>query len=108
MWFRLPLVTLVALSFLTVPGIGSGAGLGPDTHDCLKIRKGRYKCVRGPLAGRTFKSQKAMITALTKGSHHIIGAKKAKVVKKKRVFKKKKRVKKKVKARKARKRSSRR
>ena len=108
MWYRLPLAVLLALSFLAVPGIASGAGLGPDKHDCLKIRKGRYKCVRGPLVGRTFKSQKAMITALTKGSHPIMGINKAKVVKKKKVFKKKKRSKKKVKARKSRKRSSRR
>lgn len=38
-------------------------------HDCHQERpKGSYYCERGPLAGKRFASQKAMVAALKQGS----------------------------------------
>ncbi len=67
MWRRLLLIVVVALSFVILSPQESWSQRLVDNHDCLKNRKGGFKCVRGPLAGRTFKSDKAMIRALTKG-----------------------------------------
>ena len=96
MWLRLPIVILIALSFLLVSPLESRSQKLEDHHDCFQIRKGRYKCVRGPLAGRTFKSDWAMIRALTQGfgpleskKHKMVKAKK-KVKKATKRFKKKK------------------
>ncbi len=67
MWRKLLLMVVVALSFVILSPQESWSQRLVDNHDCLKNRKGGFKCVRGPLAGRTFKSDTAMIRALTKG-----------------------------------------
>ncbi len=67
MWRRLLFLVVVALSFVILSPQESWSQRLVDNHDCLKNRKGGFKCVRGPLAGRTFKSDTAMIRALTKG-----------------------------------------
>lgn len=47
----------------------SFAGKSADKHDCRQERpRGPYICERGPLAGRTFATKKAMIEALRNGS----------------------------------------
>ncbi len=114
MWLRLPLVTLIALSFLFVSPLESWSQKLEDHHDCFKIRKGRYKCVRGPLAGQTFKSDLAMVRALTQGfgpletKKHKMAKTKKKVKKVQKIKKGKKRFKKKkAKSRKHRRRSRR-
>ncbi len=67
MWRRLLLIVVVALSFVILSPQESWSQRLVDNHDCLKNRKGGFKCVRGPLAGKTFKSDRAMIRALTQG-----------------------------------------
>jgi hypothetical protein len=45
-----------------------GAKVQPvDRHDCHQVRRG-YVCKKGPLAGQSFVSRKAMIDALRKDS----------------------------------------
>ncbi|HXF91809.1 MAG TPA: hypothetical protein VNK46_03550 [Nitrospiraceae bacterium] len=47
----------------------SFAGKSTDKHDCRQERpRGPYVCERGPLAGRTFATKKAMIEALRNGA----------------------------------------
>ena len=67
MWRKLLLMVVVALSFVILSPQESWSQRLVDNHDCLKNRKGGFKCVRGPLAGKTFKSDRAMIRALTQG-----------------------------------------
>lgn len=47
----------------------SFAGKSTDKHDCRQERpRGSYICERGPLAGKTFATKKAMIEALRNGA----------------------------------------
>ncbi len=61
-----------------------------DGHDCVKAGKRGYKCVKGPLAGKSFPTQEAMIKEMRKGASFSTGstpptssAKKSKVAVKK-------------------------
>ncbi len=67
MWRRLLLIGFVALSFVIMSPQESWSQRLVDRHDCVKNKRGGFKCVRGPLAGKTFKSDRAMIRALTQG-----------------------------------------
>ncbi len=67
MWRRLLLIVVVALSFVILSPQESWSQRLVDRHDCVKNKRGGFKCVRGPLAGKTFKSERGMIRALTKG-----------------------------------------
>jgi hypothetical protein len=62
---------LLALSILslTLTPFVSWAAQNVMKHDCRQERpKGSYYCERGPLAGKRFASQKAMVAALTHSS----------------------------------------
>ena len=65
MWRRVLLVVLV--SFVILSPQESWSQRLVDRHDCVKNKRGGFKCVRGPLAGKTFKSDRAMIRALPQG-----------------------------------------
>ncbi len=67
MWRRLLLIVFVALSFVILSPQESWSQRLVDRHDCVKNKRGGFKCVRGPLAGKTFKSDRTMIRALTQG-----------------------------------------
>ncbi len=67
MWRKLLLMVVVALSFVILSPQESWSQRLVDNHDCVKNKRGGFKCVRGPLAGKTFKSDRAMIRALTQG-----------------------------------------
>ncbi len=89
MWWRLVLVSLLPLSFMVASPFESWAQKHEERHDCIKLRKGGYKCLRGPLAGRTFRSEKALIRAFTRAGppvangQHATGATSKKVIEKK-------------------------
>lgn len=66
MLFRPALVTLLCSGLLTLAPVSSWSGPSQEGYDCVKTGRSGYRCVKGPLTGRTFPSQKAMILALTK------------------------------------------
>ena len=44
-----------------------------DKHDCRAEKGGRYVCEKGPLAGKSFASRKAMMEAVSGGSASDVG-----------------------------------
>ena len=74
MLFRPALVALLCGALLAVAPVSSWSGPSQDGYDCVKVGKSGYRCIKGPLTGRTFPSQKAMILALTKSPNDQNGA----------------------------------
>jgi len=74
MLFRPTLVVLLCSSLLVLPPVSSWSRPSQDGYDCVKVGKSGYRCVKGPLTGQTFPSQKAMILAMTKGANRQNGA----------------------------------
>ena len=66
---KLPVVLVLSVLSLTLTPFVSWAVQAAEKHDCHQERqKGSYYCERGPLAGKRFASQKAMVAALKQGS----------------------------------------
>jgi len=74
MVFRATLVALLGSSLLALSPVSSWSLPSQDGYDCVKVGKSGYRCIKGPLTGQTFPSQKAMILALTKGAGSQNGA----------------------------------
>lgn len=55
-----------AIALTALPAASWGAQ-AKDKHDCLAQKGGKYVCVKGPLAGKTYGSKKAMMDALRSG-----------------------------------------
>lgn len=53
--------------------LGGWAAKPVYKHDCRVEKGGRYVCERGPLAGKTFASRKAMMEAVSAGSPSDVG-----------------------------------
>lgn len=68
MVFRATLVALLGSSLLALSPVSSWSRPSQDGYDCVKVGKSGYRCIKGPLTGQTFPSQKAMILAMTKGA----------------------------------------
>jgi hypothetical protein len=68
---RLMLSTFLGCAIL-MP-LDGWAGKPADKHDCRAEKGGRYVCERGPLAGKTFASRKAMMEAVSVGSSQDVG-----------------------------------
>ena len=65
----LAFVLVLSVQWLTLTPSVSWAAQTVMKHDCRQERpKGSYYCERGPLAGKRFASQKAMVAALKQGS----------------------------------------
>ncbi len=65
---KLPVILGASLLALIMGPALSFAGKSTDKHDCRQERpSGPYVCERGPLAGKTFATKKAMIEALRNG-----------------------------------------
>src|SRR2546422_1580004 len=69
MLFRSALVVLLCSSLLALSPVSAWSRPSQDGYDCVKVGKSGYRCVKGPLTGQTFPSQKAMIVAMTKGAN---------------------------------------
>lgn len=66
---KLSVILGVSLLALTMGPAISFAAKSGDKHDCRQERpRGPYICERGPLAGKTFATKKAMIEALRNGA----------------------------------------
>jgi len=74
MLFRSALVVLLCSSLLALSPVSVWSRPSQDGYDCVKVGKSGYRCVKGPLTGQTFPSQKAMIVAMTKGANSQNGA----------------------------------
>lgn len=74
MVFRATLVALLGSCLLALSPVSSWSLPSQDGYDCVKVGKSGYRCLKGPLTGQTFPSQKAMILALTKGANRQNGA----------------------------------
>src|SRR5437016_13875747 len=74
MLFRSALVVLLCSSLLALSPVSAWSRPSQDGCECVKVGKSGYRCVKGPLTGRTFPSQKAMIVAMTKGANSQHGA----------------------------------
>jgi hypothetical protein len=72
--FRSTLVALLCSSLLALSPVSAWSRPSRDGYDCVKVGKKGYQCVKGPLTGQTFTSQKAMILAMTKGAYSQNGA----------------------------------
>lgn len=81
MLFRPALIALLCGSLLALSPVSSWSRPSQEGYDCVKTGKSGYRCVKGPLAGQTFPSQKAMILALTKSPSGQNGADKTKIEK---------------------------
>jgi fructose-specific phosphotransferase system component IIB len=68
MLFRPTLVSLLCSSLLALSPVSAWSLPSQDGYDCVKVGKSGYRCIKGPLTGQTFTSQKAMILAMTKGA----------------------------------------
>ena len=65
----LAFVLVLSVQWLTLTPSVSWAAQTVMKHDCRQERpKGSYYCERGPLAGKRFASQKAMVAALKNSS----------------------------------------
>ncbi|MEW6245182.1 MAG: hypothetical protein AB1555_00545 [Nitrospirota bacterium] len=72
----------VVLMALVMGPATSFAAKSSDKHDCRQERpRGPYICERGPLAGKTFATRKAMIEALRNGATAPMPVKKESAVK---------------------------
>jgi hypothetical protein len=58
----------LGIILVTVLPVTVWAGKSADKHDCRAEKGGKYVCEKGPLAGKTFASKKAMIDAMRNGS----------------------------------------
>jgi hypothetical protein len=74
MLFRCALVALLCSSLLALSPVSAWSRPSQDGYDCVKVGRKGYQCIKGPLTGKTFPSQKAMILALTKGANAQNGA----------------------------------
>ena len=74
MEFRPALVALLCSSLLALSAVSSWSRPSQDGYDCVRAGKSGYRCIKGPLTGQTFPSQKAMILALAKGTNGQNGA----------------------------------
>ena len=74
MLFRSALVVLLCSSLLALSPVSTWSLPSQDGYDCVKVGKKGYQCIKGPLTGQTFPSQKAMILAMTKGANRPNGA----------------------------------
>ena len=74
MEFRPALVALLCSSLLTLSPVSSWSRPSQDGYDCVRAGKSGYRCIKGPLTGQTFPSQKAMILALMKSPNGQNGA----------------------------------
>ncbi len=61
------IASAVVLVVLAALPLASWAAKSKDKHDCLVEKGGKYVCVKGPLAGKTYGSKKAMMEALRSG-----------------------------------------
>jgi hypothetical protein len=61
------------LGFIVLMPINGWAGKPVDKHDCRAEKGGRFVCERGPLAGKSFASRKAMMEAVSAGSPSDVG-----------------------------------
>ena len=71
---KLACLAMIGCLLLVASPMTVGATRTEDSHDCIKVGKKGYKCVKGPLAGRSFPSQAAMIKEMRKGSSLGYGA----------------------------------
>lgn len=83
MLFRPALVALLCGALLAVAPVSSWSAPSRDGYDCVRTGKSGYRCLKGPLAGQSFPSQRAMILALTKAPNGQNGATVEKVSQKK-------------------------
>lgn len=61
-WPCAEIAIVLLAAVLVLPGLASAHGGGLDAYGCHHDRKhGGYHCHRGPLAGRSFKSQAEML-----------------------------------------------
>ncbi len=70
---RIRLMFAVLLGCMTLMPFSGWAGKPADKHDCRAQKGGRYVCERGPLAGKTFASRKAMMEAVSAGASSDMG-----------------------------------
>jgi hypothetical protein len=59
-----PIAAFAVFALLVLNPTSAWSASKKGGHDCVKVGKHGYKCVKGPLTGRTFPSEKAMINAL--------------------------------------------
>lgn len=61
-------ITMIGCLLAAATPMLSWARSTNDGHDCVKVGKRGYKCTKGPLAGKSFPNQAAMIKEMRKGS----------------------------------------
>ena len=63
----------LCFGFLLLMPLNGLAAKPADKHDCRAEKGGRYVCEKGPLAGKSFASRKAMMEAVSGGSASDVG-----------------------------------